>query len=67
MVQIWHPNSAETCMWGKQPAAMLAIYTGRGVTLEVNLREPCMPLQSSNKVEPTVALQPRGDITRSLK
>ena len=26
-------------MWGKQPAAMLAIYTGRGVIPEVNLRE----------------------------
>ena len=38
-------------MWGKQPAAMLAIYTGRGVTPEVNLREHIShtPLQSSNK------------------
>ena len=47
MVQI----SAETCMWGKQPAAMLAIYTSRGVTPEVNLREciSVMPPQSSNK------------------
>ena len=31
VVQIWHPTSAETRMWGKQLAAMLAIYTGRGV------------------------------------
>ena len=33
------PTSAETHMWGKQLAAMLAIYTDRGVTPEVNLRE----------------------------
>ena len=48
---------------------MLAIYTGRGVALEVNLRECIsrMPLQSSNKAEPTLALKPRGDITRSSK
>ena len=51
MVQIWHPTSAETCMWGKQLAAMLAIYTGRGVIPEVNLREciSCTPLQSLSK------------------
>ena len=38
-------------MWEKQLAAMLAIYTGRGVTPEVNLREriSCTPLQSLNK------------------
>ena len=60
MVQIWHPTSAETLMWGKQPAAMLAIYTGRGVAPEVNLRECIshMPPQSSNKAEPTLALKP---------
>ena len=54
MVQIRHPTSTETRMWGKRLAAMLAIYTGRGVTPEVNLREciSCMPLQSSNKAEP---------------
>ena len=48
---------------------MLAIYTGRGVTPEVNLREciSYMPLQSLNKAEPTLALKPRGDITRSPK
>ena len=69
MVQIWHPTSAETRMWGKRPAAMLAIYTSRGVTTEVNLRECIarMPLQSSNKAEPTLALKPRGDLTRSPK
>ena len=39
MVQIQHPTSAETRMWGKQLAAMLAIYTSRGVAPEVNLRE----------------------------
>ena len=54
---------------GKRPAAMLAIYTGRGVAPEVNLREHIShtPLQSLNKAEPTLALKPRGDITRSPK
>ena len=69
MVQIRHPTSAETRMWGKRLAAMLAICTRRGVTPEVNLRE-CLshtPLQRSNKAEPTLALKPRGDITRSPK
>ena len=46
VVQIRHPPSAETHMWGKWLAAILAIYTGRGVAPEVNLRE-CMPLPSS--------------------
>ena len=38
-------------MWGKRLAAMLAICTGKGVTPEVNLREPisCMPLPSASK------------------
>ena len=60
MVQIRYPTSAETCMWGKRPAAMLAIYTGRGVAPDVNLRERIsrMPPQSSNKAEPTLALSP---------
>ena len=51
MVQIWHPTSAETHMWEKRLAAMLTIYTGRGVAPEVNLGEHIsrMPLQSSNK------------------
>ena len=69
MVQIQHPTSAETHMWGKQLAAMLAIYTGRGVAPELNLQEHIshMPPQSSNKAEPTLALKRRGDITRSPK
>ena len=48
---------------------MLAIYTGRGVTPEVTVREHIshMPQQSLNKAEPTLALKPRGDITRSPK
>ena len=39
---------------------MLAIYTGRGVAPEVNLREriSSTPPQSSNKAEPTLALKP---------
>ena len=51
MVQIWHPISAETRIWGKHPATMLAIYTSRGVAPEVNLREHIsdMPPQSLNK------------------
>ena len=56
-------------MWGRQLAAMLALYTGRGIAPEVNLREhiSCMPPQSSNKAEPILALKPRGDVTRSPK
>ena len=48
---------------------MLALYTGKGVAPEVNLRERIshIPLQSSNKTEPTLALKPRGDVTRSPK
>ena len=48
---------------------MLAIYTGRGVAPEVNLREgiSCMPLQSSNKAEPTLALKTRGHVTSGPK
>ena len=65
----WHPTSVETCMWGKRLAAMLALFTGKGVAPEVNLRERIihMPPQSSNKAEPTLALKPRGDVTRSPK
>ena len=38
-------------MWGKWPAAMLAIYTGKGVTPEANLREyiSCTPLPNAIK------------------
>ena len=48
---------------------MLALYTGKGIAPEVNLREciPPMPPQSWNKVEPTLALKPRGDFTRNPK
>ena len=48
---------------------MLALYTSKGVTPEVNLREHIShtPLPSANKAEPTLALKPRGDVTRSLK
>ena len=62
-------NCAETHMWGRRLAAMLALYTSKGVTPEVNLREcvTCMPLPSANKAETTLALKPRGDITRSPK
>ena len=56
-------------MWGRQLAAMLALYTGKGVAPEVILREhiSCTPPQSSNKAEPTLAFKPRGDVTRSPK
>ena len=56
--------------WGEsQLAAMLAIYTGRGVAPEVNLRDHIshMPLPSANKAEPTLALKPKGDVTKSPK
>ena len=48
---------------------MLALYTGKGVAQEVNLREciSCTLPPSANKVEPTLTLKPRGDITRSPK
>ena len=54
-------------MWGRQLAAILALFTSKGVAPEVNLREhvTCMPPQSLNKAEPTLALKPSGDITRS--
>ena len=64
-----HPTSAETRMWGRRLAAMLALYTGKCVAPEVNLREciSCMPLQSLNRAEPTLDLKPRRDVTRSPK
>ena len=51
LVQVWQPTSAETCMWGEGLAAMLALYTGKGVAPEVNLREHIShtPPQSLNK------------------
>ena len=63
-------TSAEICMWGRQLAVMLALYTSKGVAPEVNLREHISrtwPPPSANKAEPTLALQPRGDFTRSPK
>ena len=56
-------------MWGRRLAVMLALYTGKVVALEVNFRADvlCMPPLSANKVEPTLALKPRGDVTRSPK
>ena len=44
-----YPTSAETCMWGRQLAAMLALYTGKGVAPEVNFRESisCMPVSKA--------------------
>ena len=48
------------------PAAMLVTKRSAGVAPEVNLREHIthMPVPSANK---TLALKPRGDITRSPK
>ena len=65
----WHPTSAETCMWGRWLAAMLALYTSKAVAQEVNFREHilCTPPPSANKAEPTLAFKPRGNITRSPK
>ena len=56
-------------MWGRRLAAMLALCTSKGVAPEVNLRECIlhMPPPSANKAEPTLALKPRGDVTRSPK
>ena len=50
-------------MWGRRLAAMVAIYTGRGVTPVVNLMEHISHTAppSVNKAEPTLALEPRGD------
>ena len=48
---------------------MLALYTTKGITPEVNFGECIshMPLPSVNKAEPTLALKSRRDVTRSLK
>ena len=44
-------------------------YTVKGVAPEVNPREYISrtPPPSANKAEPTLALKPRGDVTRSPK
>ena len=49
-------------------AAMLAAKRSAGVASEVNLREwvTCVPRQVQIRL-PTLALKPRGDITRSPK
>ena len=49
--------------------AMLAAKRSAGVAPEVNLSKCTMhmPLPSVNKAEPTLALKPRGDVTKSLK
>ena len=56
-------------MWGRRLAAMLVLYRGKCVAPEVNIRERIShtPPQSSNKAEPTLALKPRGDVTKSPK
>ena len=36
-VRVWPATFAETCMWGKPPIIMLALYTGKDVTPEVVL------------------------------
>ena len=64
-----HPISAETHMWGRRLAAMLALYTSKCVVPEVNLREHISPTPppGANKAVPTLTLKPRGDVTRSPK
>ena len=54
---------------GKSPAAIPVVKRLAGVALEVNLRECTLhlPPQKVNKAEPTLALKPRGDITRNPK
>ena len=66
--KIWQPTSAETRIWRKQLAAMLALYTSKGMAPEVNLTECIwhMPLPSEIRL-PTLTLKPRGDITISPK
>ena len=55
-----HTTSAEKLMWGRRLAAMLALYTGKCVAPQVNLRER-ISHSLHNKAEP------RGDVTRSPK
>ena len=65
----WQPTSAETCLWGRRLAAMLALYTSKGVAPKVNLKE-CISHTSppsANKAEPTLVLKPREDVTRIPK
>ena len=59
----WHPTSYV----GKTTAAMLVLYTGKGVAPEVNLREHiCHIYLCQVQIRlPTLDLKPRGDINRS--
>ena len=57
-----HPIFAETRIWGNQLSAILTLYTGKGVTPEVNLREciPCMFLPYVNKAVQSGFYNKRG-------
>ena len=61
-----HPTSAETCMWGRRLAAMLALYTGKGVSPEVNLGE-LISRTPPNKAEPTLfSLNSLNSVTKKI-
>ena len=45
--------------------AVHRLHTSRKITLHIHISH--MPPQSSNRAEPTLALKPRGDVTRSLE
>ena len=62
------PSLPKVMGHGDGSAAMLAAKRSAGVAPEVNFMEyvTCMPPPSMNKAE-TLALKPRGDITRSPK
>ena len=68
MVQIRIPTSAETPMWGKWLATILAIYTSRNVAPEMNLRVRIyhVRLHQARIRLPTLDLKPRGDVIRSM-
>ena len=61
------PTSAHACreVTGRAPAAKRSAC----VAPEVDLGECTfhLPLQKANKAEPTLALKPRGDVTRNTK
>ena len=56
-------------MWGQDLAAPPATKRLASVASEVDLGECTLhlPLQKVNKAEPTLALKPRGDVTRNPK
>ena len=70
-VLIWHPISAETCMYG----TVTGYHVGHQQVSRCRTRGESQgmcnvtgtPPLSSNKAEPTLALKPRGDVTRSTK